>query len=52
MQGNGKAETEIRGDGISLQVTKLGAFENADISKHDLKDQHDWKASKIVSSTV
>lgn len=35
-----------------LQVTNLGEFENADLSKHDLKDQYDWKTSKIVLCTL
>lgn len=45
---NGKAETEIKGDRISLQLTKLGKFENDNLSKHDLKDKYDWKVSKII----
>lgn len=52
MWWNGKAETEIKGDRISLQVTKLGKSENDNLSKHVLKDQYDWKVSKIIFYTV
>jgi len=52
VQWNGRTEIEIKGDRTSLWVAELGGFENADLSKHDLKHQYDWKGSKIVTSTL
>lgn len=40
-----KREWKSKETEYHLQVTNLGEFENADLSKHDLKDQYDWKTS-------